>query len=263
MTYTDFDNLIPAIGYFVNRKYTPNWKIEKSLIDFHDLTYVYAGLATYFVNEVKYTVERGDIVYIPAGSVRQAYTYPENPIQCYSINFKWYLPENNSVNLPFPVISKLGIFNEIIDLYKDFNNVWIEKNPGYMMKARAIFMLILHKLLCLTYYKNTALTEDYRIKKIKDYIMIHYNEKIEIKQLAMLLGLTPVYLGTLFKRNNDCSIKQYITRIRINNAENLLSTGEYTVGEVAQQCGFEDIFYFSKVFKKYKGYPPSNALKIK
>jgi len=49
--------------------------------------------------------------------------------------------------------------------------------------------------------------------------------------------------------------------IRVNNAEMLLSTGEFSVTEVAERCGFRDVSYFSNVFKSMKGYPPSNVYK--
>ena len=87
--------------------------------------------------------------------------------------------------------------------------------------------------------------------------------KIEISELAKIAGLNAVYLGAYFKQVNGCTIKQYINRIRINNAENLLSAGGYTVSEAAMRSGFDDLFYFSKVFRNYKGYAPSILLKVK
>jgi AraC-like DNA-binding protein len=53
---------------------------------------------------------------------------------------------------------------------------------------------------------------------------------------------------------------KYINRMKINDAENILLSGEFTVHEAAYKCGFEDIYYFSKLFKKIKGFPPSRIL---
>jgi YesN/AraC family two-component response regulator len=122
-------------------------------------------------------------------------------------------------------------------------------------------MLILHKLLCLTHYNKFTCSQDPRIQKIKEYIHENYTAQVPVDDLAGLTGLNPVYLGSLFKKHNDCSIKEYINRVRVNVSEDLLSAGGYTVSEAAQRCGFNDIFYFSKVFKKYKGYPPSDVLR--
>jgi len=257
-----FDTLTPSIDYFVNRKCLPHWKLDETTLEFHDLTYVYEGQATYFVNGHKYQLERGDLIYIPKGSIRQAYTCINNSMQCYSFNFQCCFTKDENLELPFQTVIKVGVFIDLVDLYKDFNIVWLEKSPGYLLKARALFMLILHKLMTIYYNKNSTFIVDLRIKKIKEVIIAHFNEKIEIEQFAELFELNPVYLGALFKKNSGCSFKTYINRIRINNAETLLSTGGYSVNDVGQHCGFQDICYFSKVFKKYKGYSPSSILKL-
>ncbi|HEX9059795.1 MAG TPA: AraC family transcriptional regulator [Clostridia bacterium] len=263
MKHTDIDNLVPCIRYFINRKSTPSWNIENSVIDFNDLTFVYSGHALYNVNGVEYTLKRGDFIYITKGSIREAHTYSDNPIQCYAINFDWDIPNDHTPILPFPTTFRTGLFNELLDLYKDLDSVWIEKNPGHILKSRAIFMLILHKLLYINNHNSYKLMTDQRIHKIKEYILMNYNKSITIDDLADIAGLNTVYLGALFKKYNDCSIKEYINRVRINVSENLLCTGGYSVSEAAQLSGFNDIFYFSKVFKKHKGFPPSDTLKTR
>ncbi len=263
MSPSDLDNIVPSIVYFVNRKSTPSWKVEKSLIGFNDLTFVYDGRATYIINDKTYHLKRGDFIYVPSGSLREAYNCADNPVQLYAINFSWYFPRNKNISLPLPSTFRTGIFSELIDLYNNLDRVWIEKEPGYMIKSRAIFMLIIHKLLCIMHFNKLPVTMDQRIKKVKEYILSNYNENIIVDDLANMTGLNPVYLGALFKKNTGYPIKEYINRVRINIAENLLHTGGYSVSDVAERCGFSDTFYFSKVFKKHKGYPPSNALKSK
>ncbi|MDQ2087717.1 AraC family transcriptional regulator [Herbivorax sp. ANBcel31] len=259
MSNNHLDNLVPSIEYFVNRKLTPSWKVEKSLIDFNDLTFVYSGKATYIVNDVEYTLKHGDFIYVPEGSVREAYTYENEPVQCYSINFNWLFPDN--VDFPLQTKFNTGTFNDLMHLYKELENVWLEKKFGYVIKSRAIFMLILHKILEIKYYKKSQIVVDQRIQQIKNYILSNYNQNISIKTLSEMVNLNPVYLGALFKKYNNCSLKEYLNMIRINTSENLLCTGGYSVSEAAHLCGFNDIFYFSKQFKKQRGYPPSFVLK--
>jgi AraC family L-rhamnose operon regulatory protein RhaS len=71
--------------------------------------------------------------------------------------------------------------------------------------------------------------------------------QFEVEELAAIAGLTTAYFGTLFKKYMGASVKEYINRMKINNAENILLSGEFTVQEAAYKCGFEDIYYFSGI----------------
>ena len=53
------------------------------------------------------------------------------------------------------------------------------------------------------------------------------------------------------------SPKQYIIQLKMNHACDLLRTGQYTVSQASEQCGFRDVYFFSRQFKKYIGCPPS------
>lgn len=255
MELEDHLHLVPNIFLFVERICSPGWKIQKSRIGFHDLTFVVEGKAHYYVNGVKYSVEAGDLVYVPGGSIREAYTCKETPMHSYPFNFFWADPHNH-VQLPFGVVTKKAITKEILVYIREFNQVWMNKEPFYMIRARALFELILHLLLS-SNRRQTATPVDHRIKKLTSFITDHYSDDISINELAQQFNLHPVYLGKLFKVNTGLTFKEYLNRIRINNAERLLSGSGLTVKEAAERCGFDDLSYFSKVFKELKGYPPS------
>lgn len=265
MQNEEYMNIVPEIIYFVNRKCTPSWSIVKSNIDFHDLTYVYSGRSVYIIDGIEYKLQQGDLIYIPVGSVREAYTSSAEPMQCYAANFCISTPGagQDGIILPFGKIMKTGISGELVNLYSQLDHTWVEKSYNYRMRAKAMFMLILDRLLNLSASGTQAFREDVRLQKVKKYILQNYADRIDINHLADIAGLNPVYLGAYFKKANGCTIKQYITRLRINNAESLLSTGGYSVGEAAMRSGFDDYFYFSKVYKAYKGYAPSALLKDK
>ncbi len=265
MQQNDCSNLIPELVYFVNRKCTPGWSIIESEIDFHDLTYVYKGSSTYIVNGTSYELHEGDIIYIPSGNVRQAYTDPDDPMQCFAVNFRVMDLNggNSKLVLPLGPVLKAGITGELMSLYSELDHIWVEKAFNHKMRARALFMLIIDRILSRFAAGNSIRQEDERLTKVKQYILRNFMNRIELSRLAEIAGLNPVYLGAYFKKSNGCTIKQYITRIRINNAESLLSTGGYSVSEAAARSGFDDLFYFSKVYRAYKGYAPSVLLKGK
>lgn len=250
------------IDYFVERKSTPSWFIQRSKIDFHDITCILSGSAVYIVNDKTYLLNGGDIVYLPKSSFREAYTSSEHPMHCYAFNFQCNASGMDISRLPMPHIIKSGLNDDILRLYRHFNKIWLERSQGYALESRAIFMLILNKYLQLASHTPAAVIEEKRITAIKDYIIHHCHEKFTLKELADKINLNPVYMGAYFKKKTGLSIQEYSNRIRVQRAEDLIAGEGCTVGEAACRTGFEDIYYFSKVYKKIKGYPPSHTTKM-
>jgi AraC family transcriptional regulator, arabinose operon regulatory protein len=260
MEMEDLQNLVPDIWFFVDRRCFPEWEIINKKIGFQDLTFVVGGKSNYFINGVKYTVEPGDVIYIPVGSVREAHSFRADPMHSFAFNFNW-TPIGSPIALPLKPVTKNAITGEIRGYIKQFTQVWMSKQPGYVMQARALFMLIIHRLLLSSSHKSVHIHCDQRVKKVLEYVNEHYHENLELSVIATNIHLNPVYFGKLFKKNTGYSFKEYLNLIRINNAEMLLFTGEFSVTEVAQRCGFYDVSYFSNVFKSIKGFPPSNVFK--
>lgn len=250
-------HLVPNIFLFVDRRCYPDWRIQKARIGFHDLTFVVDGRANYYIDDKKFAVEAGDLVYVPGGSVREAHTSKESPMHAYPFNFFWAEPHNH-IRLPFGVVTKKLITKEILAYIREFNHVWMNKQPFYLIHARALFELILHRLLH-GMHRQTIMHMDPRIKKLTAFIEEHYAEDLSLNDFAEQFNLHTVYLGKLFKKNTGSTYKEYLQRVRVNNAEIMLMAGGVTVTEAAESCGFQDLSYFSKVFKEAKGYPPSTV----
>ncbi|WP_439647944.1 helix-turn-helix domain-containing protein [Cohnella mopanensis] len=260
MDLEQMQHFVPDINYFVDRRCFPDWEIIKQNIDFHDLTFVVEGKSNYYVNGVQYTVEAGDVIYIPMGNVREAHTFKENPMHSYAFNFNW-MPHGSPEALPLQTVTKNIITNELFGYIKQFTQVWMGKQPGYVMQSRALFMLIMHRLLTISYRNGVHHQPDQRVNKVLEYVNQHYVEELDLTGMSKIVNLHQVYLGKLFKKNTGYSFKEYLNLIRINHAEMLLSTGGFSVTQVADRCGFRDISYFSNVFKSIKGYPPSTVSK--
>ena len=100
---------------------------------------------------------------------------------------------------------------------------------------------------------------DYVQKAIK-FIDYNYSMNISISDVAASAGISRSHLYRLFIRNVSMPPNEYLVRYRVNKAAALLETGRLTVGEAAYSTGFADQLYFSRVFKKYMGMPPSRYL---
>lgn len=261
MGYEFLDTIVATIDYYNHRERTPNWCIEDATIDFVDITYIVNGQAEYTVDGQKYVVSAGDLLYIPSGSRRSAFTYPNSLVESYCINGMIRNIDGEDINLPFPMVSKIGVQKDIISLYSDLTCVWHLRDPGYHLKARAIYLMILQRYLQLIVYQKDTNITDKRIKKALHYMTTHYQEPLSVQKMAELVNLSNMYFGNLFKQETGMSFHKFLTSIRLNRAEDMLYSGEYKINEIADACGFSDVFYFSRLFKESRGFAPSNVIR--
>ena len=260
MKETVGDDFVPKIFYCALKKCSPYWRIQPQPVDKYDITYIIKGNARYTIDRKIYELGPGDLICLAEGVEIEAVTYPKNPMHCFSVNFNsLYAAATRDPPFSFPMIKNIGIRKELVELFREMALSWSNKQDGYIIKTRALLMLILHRLNEILVYRNDNISGDYRINKITRFIATHYSDKITVKDLAELVNLNKAYLGRMFKKQTGISIDQYITKIRIQNAENMLQSGDYKVHEVAEQCGFSDVFHFYKLFRATRGFSPSRC----
>jgi len=260
---TNVEAMYPDIQYFVYRKCTKDWQIAESRIEFIDLTYVLDGEATYYVEGHAYPVREGDFICIPKGSLRKARIESARPMTAYAVNLTIHEFESKrEVVLPFPVHCHIGYHGELEYLFRKLNDEWTSKPHGFQIKARGLMLLILSDLFRILVYDNHTMNWHPAVKKTIQYIQLHYHEPVKVAEIARNVGLNASYLSGLFKKCVGQPLYSYLNCYRVNQAENLLLSGEFSVTEVAESCGFKDVYHFSKLFKKLKGYPPSRAKRM-
>lgn len=252
-----FNNSIPTIDYFKHRISTPDWLIEYKRTNYIDLTYITGGKAVYTINRQKIFAEEGDLLCIPKGSERSAVSTDPTKFECFAVNFSLATLAGEDVVLPLPLHSHVGIHNDLIAHYRKLNEDFLARVSGYVMRVRARLMLILQRFMEMLVYEVDTHQFDPRVKQVIRFITENYAENLTISAVAAAVSLNPVYFGTIFKRETRVTFRDYLNTIRINQAEDMLRIGKWNVTEVASHCGFADVFYFSRLFKKHKGIPPS------
>ncbi|MDQ0901102.1 response regulator [Paenibacillus sp. V4I7] len=89
-----------------------------------------------------------------------------------------------------------------------------------------------------------------------EYINEHFSEDITILGISKRFNLNPNYISQLFRKELDKTFTEYMTGLRMSRASELLKTTSIPINEIADQVGYRDYFYFSKMFKKMMGVPP-------
>lgn len=109
--------------------------------------------------------------------------------------------------------------------------------------------------------KNLARHKNIRLlKKVLNYIENHYSERIELNTLAKIAGMSPKYFCRFFFEMTQHTPIDYVNYYRIERACYQLVNTDDSITEVALSCGFNDISYFIKTFRKYKDKSPRQYL---
>ena len=96
------------------------------------------------------------------------------------------------------------------------------------------------------------------LEQSRAYILDHYNEAVDIEELARSAGGSPSWFYQAFRKHSGLSPHKFVTTARLNTSLNLLAAQTYSVMEVAHAVGYADELYFSRLFKKHMGISPTD-----
>lgn len=96
----------------------------------------------------------------------------------------------------------------------------------------------------------------YRIKPVLEFIEAHYGENLSLDTLAGIAGMNARYFCRVFFSLTHSTPMNYVNFYRIEQAAYLLDTTDLPITQIANDCGFWESSYFTKVFKKYKNTTP-------
>ncbi|MGG1313359.1 MULTISPECIES: AraC family transcriptional regulator [Cohnella] len=138
------------------------------------------------------------------------------------------------------------------------------RETGFELSVKSYLYRILTLLIRRDVAQVLTATEDKlrtknleRLTPVLQFMETNYAEPLHVDRLAGLAGLSRYHFGRLFKQVTGRTVTEYATWIRVGNAEQLLRNTTHTISEIAEMTGFRDIYYFSRMFKKWNGISPS------
>ncbi len=216
----------------------------------HGLVFFLSKHQYNFDDDTTLTVDKNEIIYLPKYS---SYSVVSEKGGCFAINFDFL---GQKIFKPF-VFKPKNL--SILEYFKKAKRFWASKLPAYEIKCKAELYNILYNMQ--SEFSANYINKDKQklISPAVEHIHLNYTSGvISVEHLAELCDVTPEYFRKIFKYFYGSSPLQYINKLKIERAKELLSSNLFSVSEVSELCGFIDASHFSRVFKKLTGVPPSH-----
>lgn len=257
--YANIDKINVAHEFVLNRKNKCEYPHGRNC---YGIIYCIYGEAEYrFSSEKHQTVKEGDIFLL---SPEAAYSINvKNEFKHYTVNFV--------MHGEFPVVdfckNEFCLFSpENKELYYYIFKKLIACRKSQKICSEMQTMSCLYELLALVIteiYEKTHSTDRYmQLLPAKEYVEHNFKKNITLDMLANISDMSLSNFRKLWSEHYNESPLQYRDKIRLQYAKEYLMSGYYTVFEVAEKCGFADVNYFVRFFKKHIGVPPGKYKSI-
>lgn len=246
---------------------------------YFEITWVLEGKGNYFVNGQEYTMEKDDIIIfnnvephgwkLLGGNMKLLVMIfsPEFVAEKISLFDAEYLKPfvERGSNFKNRVGREEKVNEEIRISIREIHQEWNERKEGYPLMIKANVLRIL-TMLIRAYQDETKSGEMLKEKKNAmkrleqafTYINDHYCEKITLEEVASSVYMSSNYFSSYFRRVANISFSDYVTRLRVNRAREMLRENGANVTEIAMECGFNNISNFYRLYKKHMGKTPGD-----
>ena len=245
------------------------------------ISYVTKGEVEFIIEKKHYMVPKGDAVFInsnlnhlaravtPGSTYANCCIYPEFLFTFLSgIDSHQYISQllNNRSFQSFQMNASVKWQKESIALFKQIWYLYEEQCFGFEMQIASVLIQWWHLLLCnhRTLINNGGVEKDVsqeRLDKAVQFISQHYQENLQLSDIAAFLGIRTEEVCRLFKKLLNITCFEYIGNYRIMKSIDLLNYTDETISSIALSCGFGSFSYFTKFFKNKVGISPSQYRK--
>lgn len=218
----------------------PDYSYGPSIRKYTLIHYVFSGCGVLTNPSGTYTVSAGEAFLIRPGEITTYVADSKTPWHYTWIGFDGELSAQFA-SLPSVLPSLGNIFNDMQRVFQ-ISSACEEFLTGKLFELYA----------CLF---NNKESKDSYLLRISNYIDTKYNSHCDVADIAAALNLERHYLARLYKQKTGKTLKMRITEKRMEEAKRLLAAGN-SVSYSAQMSGYNDVFVFSKMFKKLYGISP-------
>lgn len=195
---------------------------------------------------------------------------PRNvPHEYYSLTYdwdtRWLTPSGFALD---PLLTQLGLTGVSVLPVRDVSSLdsILERMRGLLFSNRVSgnyyasayvyeFIMELHRLTHESAQK-TGTSSSLKLVPVIEYIDQHFASNITLEELSAIIQVTPQHLCRMFRDNLGMRPLEYISQKRVRAAQDFLAGSNQSIAEIAALCGYDNMNYFYRMFRKYTGVTP-------
>lgn len=264
----------PEILYICDYRHREGEEASWHAHDFVEISIVLDGESYYMIEDQTFKASAGTVFVLNPGvyhKEKQSLSVSSRQLHIGLKDFSLEGYQRNYVPFDSPIIDFKNDQSTFLEKCLRLIEENTRRDSSYEVMLKAIIMEMVVEILR---SKNAAQIEPAKLKKneaekekqqivnkIIYFLEKHHSEDISLETISDQMYISSTYISKVFKEETGDSPINYLIKLRLQRAKDLLESQQMTVKEAAQLVGYQDAFHFSKLFKKYYGKSPSEFLR--
>lgn len=203
-------------------------------------------------------ISPGDFIIYPP-ETPYGYTFSGDSMGYYWVHFTGSLAAGliESCALPLNRVTRSALDAGVTDALQALHSLFIRRGACFDAECAAQLTLLLARLRRGMDASAMDVPTGTPLQTSLEYLHRHYAQPLTVPALAAMEFLSPSRYSALFRARTGLSPQQYLIRLRMRTAMELLRGTDMPVREIARSVGYDDQLYFSRLFRKFSGQTPS------
>lgn len=277
----DFNRIIPRVlkAYYFSdgKRYESRFEIPMRRIYDYEIELITFSNGGMYIDQVYYPVSKGDIIFRKPCQTTQAIM----PYTCYAVILDLMDNTDKDSNIydfnrsqdfqklyscpsldRIPPVIRASAYEQYSLLFDSILKEFINPGPDSQTLLKGYCIQLICRMSREAAHPGGCKEVDsaYRVlfKQVSKFVQDNLSSKIMLRDLAGIAGMSPNYFHRVYTKTMGMTPNEFILSLRMNKARELLATTSETISNISFDCGFENIAYFSYVFKRYSGITPSS-----
>ena len=253
---------------------------EYSMVDRHfhetyELYYLLEGQRYYFIDRQTYLVKAGDVVMIRPNQIHKTSMAGESYHNRMLLQIDGELIDSllkacgmggmedvyaeDVMILSIPETERQPILDLFLQIQKELQERQRQYMVGVRLKLAELLLMLSRYQRRSGYQQENQASQNWKHKKVgevADYLLTHPETEESLEELAKRFYISKSYLSRIFREVTSFTVNEYKNVSRIKKSQQLLTHSDYSITEISELLGFENLTYFERVFKKYAGVTP-------